>query len=253
MSSSDNANSAPTSPDALVLLGVSEGVATLTLNRPGKLNALTPELLDILDEHLAGLEKNTTVHCLVLTGAGRSFCAGHDLDALDEQPGQAEREAAIIDRLENFPHPTIAKIRGHCLTGGLELVLACDLLVAAESAKLADTHTKWGLVPIWGMSVRLPERIGHPKAKELTFTGLIVDGRTAADIGLVDRCTTDGQLDIEVDELTAQIVANSAGANRICKQLYARSAQLPRSEALATERLRPFGMPTDTAERLARR
>ena len=103
MSSSDNANSAPTSPDALVLQDISDGVATLTLNRPDKLNALTPELLDILDEHLAGLEQSKTVHCLVLTGAGRSFCAGHDLDALDEQPGQAEREAAIIDRLENFP------------------------------------------------------------------------------------------------------------------------------------------------------
>jgi enoyl-CoA hydratase/carnithine racemase len=102
------------------------------------------------------------------------------------------------------------------------------------------------------MSVRLPERIGHPKAKELTFTGLIVDGRTAAEIGLVDRCATDGQLDIEVHELTGQIVANSTGANRICKQLYARSAQLPRSEALATERSRPFGLPTDAAERLAR-
>ncbi len=238
--------------EPLVQRNISGGVATLTLNRPEKLNALTPAVFDELAAHLTALAADSAVRCLVLTGAGRSFCAGHDLGAI-ATAGDAEHrvhEAETVDQLEAFPHPTIAKIRGHCLTGGLELALGCDLLVAAQSAQLGDTHGKWGLVPVWGMSVRLPERVGLSKAKELSFTSRKIDGRTADKIGLVDHCVTDERLDDAVDELASLIIANSAGTNRIYKSLLAHHATTDRATALRFERDLPFGLPDDTLDRL---
>ena len=137
------------------------GLATLTLNRPDKLNALTPQVFVQLRAHIDAIAQDKTVRCVVLAGNGRSFCAGHDLPAIaaGEHGPSPDFEAETIDALEALPQPTIARIQGHCLTGGLELALGCDLLVAAESALIGDTHGQWGLAPIWGMSVRLPERV----------------------------------------------------------------------------------------------
>src|SRR5690606_21454049 len=115
-------------------------------------------------------------------------------------------EPETVDALEQLAQPTIARIHGHCYTGGLELALACDLLIADESARLGDTHGQWGLVPIWGMSVRLPERVGRSAAKELMFTSRRISGAEAAAIGLVDRCVPDAELDATVAALAAEIV-----------------------------------------------
>jgi enoyl-CoA hydratase len=163
------------------------GVTVLTLNRPEKLNALNPPLFIELREHIDALIEDDTVQCVVLTGAGRSFCAGHDLEAIaaGERGPSRYFEPETIDCLESLSMPTIAKIRGHCFTGGLELALACDLLVAAESAKLGDTHGQWGMPPLWGMTIRLPQRVGRSTARELMFTSRRIDGRTAAALGLV--------------------------------------------------------------------
>jgi enoyl-CoA hydratase len=236
----------------LVLRSDVDGVATLTLNRPEKLNALNPAAFEALRAHIDALAKDVSVRCVVLTGAGRSFCAGHDLGSIaaGERAVSRHFESETVDALERLPMPTIAKIRGHCFTGGLELALACDLLVAAASTKLGDTHGQWGLVPIWGMSVRLPERVGRSTAKSLMFTSRRVDGTEAAHIGLVDVCTEDAELDVVVDNLTAEVAANSAGTNRIVKQLIADRAERTRHEALLHERTLPYGMPDDTAERM---
>ncbi len=237
-----------------VLRSDSAGVATITLNRPDKLNALNAEVFSELRGHIDAIRTDRSIRCVILTGAGRSFCAGHEIEALEDH----ERERVLyfeqdtIDALERLPQPTIAKIRGHCLTGGLEVALACDLLVAATSARLGDTHGQWGLVPIWGMSIRLPERIGVARAKELMFTSRRISGSEAASIGLVERCTEEDQLDEEVDLLAAEIVANSPETNRIDKALLRAAADRTRSDALTYERSVPFGRPTDTAERLAR-
>lgn len=231
------------------------GVTTLTLNRPEKLNALTPALFVELRAHLDALAIDAAVACVVLRGAGRSFCAGHDLGSIAErEPApSAFFEAETIDRLESLPQPTIARLHGHCFTGGLELALACDLLVAAESTVLGDTHGQWGLVPVWGMSVRLPERIGAARAKEMMFTSRRIDGATAAASGLVDRCVPDAELDTAVAALAAEITANSPGTNRIAKALLAAHSDASRTAALEHERSRPFGTPEDMAERMARR
>ena len=239
---------------SLVLRDDSDRVATLTLNRPEKLNALDPATFVELRAHLDAICSDEGVECVVLTGAGRSFSAGHDLGSIASGEAAPSRyfEAETIDRLERLPQPTIAKIRGHCLTGGLELALACDLLVATSSARFGDTHGQWGLVPTWGMSVRLPERVGPSTAKELTFTSRQIDGATAASLGLVDRSVPDEDLDSVVEALALEIVANSAGTNRICKALLAMRGSMSRDAALAFERAMPFGRPTDTRERMGR-
>lgn len=241
--------------DDLVLREDCDGVAHLVLNRPRKLNALNQATLAALRAHLDDLTIDTSVGCVVLSGAGRSFCAGHDLADVGGA-GDTDRDPNLgpetIDLLDALPKPTIAKLHGHCLTGGLELALACDLLIAAESTQLADTHGQWGLVPLWGMSVRLPERVGRSTAKELMFTSRRVDGRTAAAIGLVDRCVPDDQLNDAVDQLTAEIVENSWGTNRIAKALVHAADGMTRAEALYHERTVPFGRPDDMHERLRR-
>lgn len=239
--------------DDLVLRDDADGVATLTLNRPDKLNALTPAVFIALRGHLDALAADTSVRCVVVTGAGRSFCAGHDLGAIADHERAPSRhyESETVDALEQLPIPTIAKIKGHCFTGGLELALACDLLVAAESAQLGDTHGQWGLAPVWGMSVRLPERVGRSTAKELMFTSRRITGEQAVSIGLVDRAVPDLELDVAVAALAAEICANSQGSNRINKQLQLAHANSARDKALLFERDLPFGLPDDMAARMA--
>lgn len=238
-----------------VLAEVTAGVAVLTLNRPDKLNALTADSFTELRAHLDTLAAREDIAVLVLQGAGRSFCAGHDLSALAAGEALESRyaEAETVDALEQFPAPTIAKIHGHCFTGGLELALGCDLLVAADTAQIGDTHTAWGLAPVWGMSVRLPERIGLSRAKELSFTSRRIDGRIAAAIGLVDRSVPEIALDGTIASLVAEISACSPGANRIVKRLYADQAARPRREALLHERDMPYGIAADAGDRLAPR
>jgi enoyl-CoA hydratase/carnithine racemase len=238
----------------LVLRSDDAGVATLTLNRPEKLNAITREMLVELRDHLDTLAGEEGVGCVVVRGAGRCFGAGHDLSdtgRMDE--GQWRHfDAETVDRLEGLPQPTIASVHGYCLTGSLELALACDLLVTSESAQFADTHATWGLVPIWGMSVRLPERVGVLRAKELAFSCRRVPGREAERIGLALRCVADDDLEAAVGDLATQIVAGSRDTHRMTKALYAARPSMSRSAALAYERTRPFGLPRDADERRSR-
>jgi enoyl-CoA hydratase len=228
-----------------------DGIASLILNRPEKLNAISRDMLIELREHLERLAVDETVGCVVVSGAGRCFGAGHDLGETGREDEGEWRsfDARTIDLLEQLPQPTIAKVHGYCFTGSLELALACDLLVAAESAQFADTHGERGLVPIWGMSVRLPERIGMARAKDLSFTSRRVAGSEALAMGLVDRCFPDDELDGGTAELARQITVNSPGTNRMTKALHTMRSEMSRSGALAYERTRPFGLPADRQER----
>ena len=240
--------------NSLVLREDDDGVTTLTLNRPDKLNALNPALFVEFRAHVDAIADDETVGCVIVTGAGRSFCAGHDLGAIatNEHAPSQHFEPETVDALEQLPQPTIAKIRGHCFTGGLEFALACDILVAAESTKLGDTHGQWGLVPIWGMSRRLPERLGRSTAKELMFTSRRITGSKAAEIKLVDHAVADDDLDSFVDSLASEICANSWDTNRMVKKLIAGGDERSREESLLWEREQPFGMPGDMKERMNR-
>lgn len=146
----------------------SDGVCTLIFNRPDKLNALDTPFFEEMDAHLARLENETdTIGCVVLRGAGRGFCAGADINGIGKSSVAPTFKPGVIERLERLPQPVIAAVHGVCYTGGLELALACDFIVADASARFADTHGKWGLVAAWGMIQRLPRRVGSQVAKRL--------------------------------------------------------------------------------------
>ena len=238
--------------EELVLRTDVDGVATLTLNRPEKLNALTPSVFVELRQHIEALAKDDGIGCVVLTGAGRSFCAGNDLGGITDgvKAPTPHFQAETIDALEQLRQPTIAKVRGHCFTGGLELALGCDLIVVADDAQLGDTHGQWGLVAVWGLTVRLPERVGRAKAKELMYTARRIPGTEAAAIGLANRSVPSDELDGAVAEMTSSIVANSWDTSSFDKAIIADTKDMSRGEALAYERSLPYGRPRDMAERM---
>ncbi|MEX1036114.1 MAG: enoyl-CoA hydratase/isomerase family protein [Sneathiella sp.] len=188
------------------------GVAILSLNRPEALNALSPSLFVQLHEHIKTLAGQIDeVGCVILRGEGRSFSAGNDLKAMQagEEASHPRFQAETVEMIEDLPQPVIAEVAGHCYTGALELVLACDLLICGNGAKFADTHGKWALTPLWGMSQRLPRRIGVLNAKEMMFTGRVVSGPEAFEIGLVNKCVPDALLLEETLKMAQDIVENS--------------------------------------------
>ena len=233
-------------------------VATVTLNRPDALNAITPKMLDELGTVFASIADQPQLKVAVLTGEGRAFSAGVDIKALGERSLAGGKVGDILDLparrvtelLTTIPVITIAKVNGFCMTGGLELALSCDLMVVAEDAKLADTHTKWGLRPTWGMSQRLPRAVGAAKARELSFTARIFTGREAAELGMATRAVPRDQLDAAVAELAEAIAGNSREALAAGKALYRATAGLPLEAGLAYEAAIEYPI-TDTDDRLA--
>ncbi len=237
----------------LVLREDAGGIATLTLNRPEALNALSPALFMELRQHLEAIEGAVdTVGCVVLRGAGRSFSAGNDIKAIQagERAPSAHFQAETLDAIEALPQPVIAQVLGHCYTGALELMLACDLCVCGESARFADTHGRWSMTPTWGMSQRLPRRIGPLKAKELMLTGRTIPGPEALAIGLVNACVPDERLVETTGELAAAIVASSWHTLRADKRLVNEGQRYTLAEGLAYERRTSPGAGPDMAERL---
>ncbi len=237
----------------LVLRTDENGIATLTMNRPDALNALSPSLFIELREHIEALAEQTdNIGCVILRGEGRSFSAGNDLKAIQAGETAPSRfyQPETLELIENLPQPVIASVQGHCYTGSLELAIACDLLIASESAKFADTHGKWGMVPIWGMSQRLPARIGPLKAKEMMFTGRVVTGPEAAQIGLANECVPDEQLQARTMEIAKQIVENSWHTLRSDKMLVNRGLSMGYAEGIVWEREHSPGTDPNMAERL---
>lgn len=239
-----------------ILLERTEGIAKITLNRPRAMNALNPALLRELADALAGLRGDDALDCLIITGAGRAFCAGVDIKSMDE--GSAEGSAktrtalarGIIDTIENLEAPVIAAVNGYCFTGGLELALACDIIVAAESAAFGDTHAKWGLTAIWGGSQRLPRVVGAMKAKELMFTCITISAEEAKEIGLVSRIFPDGTFADTVMAMARSIAANSRLANRAHKRLINRGMLMDLGSALKMAEEEAPGPTRDSEERL---
>lgn len=230
-----------------------DGLCTLTLNRPDKLNALDTATFEELDAHCAALESEAgSVGCVVLRGSGRAFCAGADIGGIGQGFTDSRFKPGVVARLAALPQPVIAAVHGVCFTGGLELALAADLIVAERSARFADTHGKWGLVGAWGMTQRLPRRIGAAQAKRLMFTAQAIEAPEAAALGLIDVLVADGELDARVAELAAQILANSWHTNAETKKLLAATNGMTLAQGLAYEFEHYPGFAPDHAERLAR-
>ncbi len=206
---------------ALVTRADKDGLALLTLNRPEKLNALTVEVFRDLRRHVIDLYTDDSVRVVVLRGAGKCFSAGHDLADIAEGEAVPSRgwHSETLRLMERLPKPVIAAVHGHCYTGALEVALAADFILAAESAKFADTHAKWALSPIWGMSQRLPRRVGIATAKRLMFTAETVTAAEALRLGLVEKVVPDADFDAAVVLLAQQISANSAFSHAANKRL----------------------------------
>jgi len=171
-----------------------QGTAILTLNRPKAMNALSRELRSALVDTFAELRTDDTTGAVILTGAGRAFCAGLDLKELGGETGGGGAAtdaigsgADIIQAMAACDRPIIGAVNGFAITGGFELALACDVLVASTEARFADTHARVGILPGWGLSQRLSRAIGIYRAKELSLTGNYLSAEQAAEWGLVNR------------------------------------------------------------------
>jgi len=231
----------------------SGGLATLTLNRADKLNALDTQSFEELATHLTALaSESERIGCVVLRGAGRGFCGGADLAAIGAAPIDPRFKPGAIEKLDALPQPVIAAVHGVCFTGGLELALACDFILAEAGARFADTHGKWGLVGAWGMSQRLPRRIGVPAAKRMMMTGRTVGAAEALDMGLVDMVAEEGGLDTLVSNLAAEILAGSWHTNFAAKRLMRETDGMSLAAGLAHENYRYPGNAPDYRERIAR-
>lgn len=213
-----------------------DGFATITFNRPDKLNTLSIALRRELAAAVAALEADPHVHVLVLTGSGRAFTAGLDLDEWATAPAAAAWEHDAVAAIGQFSGPVIGAINGLAITGGVELALACDLLVAASDARFADTHVKVGLLPGWGGSVRLQQRLGPVRAKELALTGRFLSAEEALAWGLVNRVVPPERLLPEAHSLAREILANPPAGVAAYKRLLDAEARLPLGEAFALER-----------------
>ncbi|MEA2625370.1 MAG: enoyl-CoA hydratase [Candidatus Binatota bacterium] len=229
-------------PDVL-LLERNERVATLTLNRPAAMNALSRELRRALVDGFHTVAGDDDVGVVILTGSGRAFCAGLDLKELG---GEAGREAGadgeigsgadIIRAMEECRKPIIGGINGFAITGGFEVALACDVLVASVEARFADTHARVGLLPGWGLSQKLPRLIGIHRAKELSLTGNYLSAERAEAWGLVNRVVAAEELLPACRALAQDMLSCDEATMRGYKRLIDRGFALAFGEALELER-----------------
>lgn len=220
---------------------VENRVATIALNRPQTLNALTDELLLELTDAVKQAEKSSEVRAVVLTGRGRGFCSGQDLKSF----GDGERDIAghldryyhpLIRRLANLEKPTIAMVNGVAAGAGMSLAVVCDLRVAAEGARFSQAFVRIGLVPDSGSSYFLPRLIGPSRALEMAMTGMMVDDRTALEWGLINRLVPAEALERETYQLAEQLAAGPPLALGMIKREIAYGAEHTLNDTLEREK-----------------
>lgn len=241
-----------------ISMSIADGVATIVLDRPEALNAITSEMLTTLADSLDAAADDAAVDVVVLTGAGRAFSAGVDLKALGERSLDAGKVGDVLDvparavthRLTTMPKVVIARVNGFCFTGALELMLACDLAIAVDTAKFGDTHAKFGLRPTWGMSQRLVAAVGITRARDLSYTARTFTGAQAAEWGLVQQAVPADQLDQAVADLVAAVRQNSAGSLAAYKDLFRQALDSGLSDGLQYEASTAYPI-ADTEGRLA--
>ena len=240
----------------LVLRENRAGAAILTLNRPEKLNALSKEMIEALEAHVAAIERETkTIGLVILRGAAGNFSSGHDMkEVLSQVKAHAKPHhyVEVIDQVANLPQPVIAAVQGHCSTGAIELALAADLIVASASSCFTDAYARWGLTPIWGLSLRLPHRIGTAKAAEMMYTCRSYSGAEAFEMHLANFCFADDQFEAELARLAGDILANSWYSNQVDKRALLESDGLTLRDAHALNLFKNEGLAPDAAQRVAR-
>jgi enoyl-CoA hydratase len=245
--------------DEILLIEVAERVATVTLNRPDVRNALNTALRRALPEAFQTLDENDAVDVIILTGADPAFCAGLDLKELGRGGDDSLNHLrGLIGGGVPFgpvSKPILGAINGVAVTGGFEIALNCDFLVASERATFADTHARVGVQPGWGLTALLPQAIGLRRAREMSITGNFIDARTALEWGLVNRVVAHEDLLPVCRTLAADVVSNDQGGVRRILQTYAESAALVTTPArqveteVSTEWLRSGGGRSEEIER----
>jgi len=220
----------------------SEGIATITLNRPEALNALSKEVINEVLQALEDIRADENIRVVVLTGAGeKAFSAGADIKTMKGMNALKGRElslmgARLCSALENLEKPVIAAINGYALGGGLEVAMACDLRVTSDRARMGQTEINIGLIPGWGGTQRLTRLIGKTKAKELVFTGKMIDAKTAEQLGLVNMVFSADEFREKVREFAKELTTKAPVALKVAKELIDKGADISLDAAIALER-----------------
>jgi enoyl-CoA hydratase len=209
----------------LVDVQVADGVGTITLNRPEARNALSGEVTQLLDDAIVALDTDPNVGAMILTGADPAFCAGFDLRALSTElrSVQQQRQQTPVKHLGMMPvhqTPIIGAVNGAAVTGGLELAMGCDFLIASDRARFADTHARVGAMPGGGMTIRLPQLVGIDRARRMTFTGDFIDAPTALAWGLVVEVVPHASLMDRAREVASTIASVPAENVREVRRMY---------------------------------
>ncbi len=227
---------ASTTQDELLLRSDADGIATLTLNRPGQYNALSEELLTVIQNTLEEIEHDSSVRVVVIAANGPAFCAGHDLKQMRANPRKDYYDSlfAMCSRfmltLARIPQPVIARVHGLATAAGCQLVAACDLAIAAESAKFATSGINYGLF-CSTPSVALARNVSRKQAAEMLFTGEFIDAATAKQFGLVNRVVALDDLDAEIKAMAGAIISKSAVAVATGKKMFYKQIELGMAQA----------------------
>ena len=228
-------------PDKKLLLQITNQVALLTINRPQALNALSPATLGELAEAITALENNPQVKVVIITGAGeKAFVAGGDVAVMQSLAPMDAREVArqaqkLFNAIEYSPKVMIAAINGYALGGGCELAMACDIRIAAETAKFGQPEINLGIIPGWAGTQRLPRLVGKGKAKQLMFTGDMVSAAEAERIGLVNQVVPQQQLLAVAQAMAEKIAGKSQVAIRLIKEAVDNGMEMAVDKAFAYE------------------
>jgi enoyl-CoA hydratase/carnithine racemase len=224
-------------------LAFADGIATLTLNRPDSLNAMSGRMMRSLEQRLDEIDGLEGLRAVIVTGAGRAFSAGGDLKEFDELLSAGGTRLVdtlrynqdILQRVEDIPVPVIAAVNGIAIAGGLELLLCCDIVLACEGAKIGDGHARFGIVPAGGSTVRLAERISPSHAAHMLFSAAAQSAETLASWGLVNEVVPGDRLMDRAQEIAHDICRNSPAAVRAIKRLRASRNDFARQDRLRLE------------------
>ena len=227
-------------PYETLVFSIADRIATITVNRPDKLNALDDRVIGELGIAIDSVRDNADVGGVILTGAGRAFVAGADITRLEKYgavaaKALAQRGQEVFRRFETSPKPTIAAVNGFALGGGCELAMACHIRVASESAKFGQPEVKLGLVPGYGGTQRLPRLVGKGRALQLLMTGEMIDAQEAFRIGLVNRVVPAAELLTAATTMLQMILANAPLAVAHCIEVVNAGYDLPLSDAMTLE------------------
>jgi len=230
-----------------------EGIATITLNRPEALNAFSREVADEVLQALEDVRNDENVRVVILTGAGeKAFSAGADIKAMKGMNALKARELSLMGErictaLENLEKPVIAAINGYALGGGLEVAMSCDMRIASENARVGQTEINIGLIPGWGGTQRLTRLVGATKAKELVYTGKIIDAKTAEQLGIVNMVVPVDKFKETVKQFASELAQKAPVALKVAKALINKGAEISLDAAIALER-EGFGVVASTED-----